>query len=811
MWWVHSIKENNPLMFAIKTGQYAFVFDYETLNFTNFLIEREDRSYHEVLKLRTDELFDKTEKPNLSFGIETDGRLHSCRASSLRTEDCQLVHSGRFLQHRFINWIPELTGCDPHHSGLDIVAWSDRLSVTLRITPSVNLRSNSIVMHFTVPDGYREIPSDNGFKMYRHKENESGYIMKVSDGAQMSVSGNTVTARLISSAKFRKGEQVQAGLVIYPVADVRAALPGVIRQETVPATITAQQIQPVDSTLCTGYDSVTGWHTVELRNDVTGDIETDNRRMERVPFVIENTSPYMQTVRLNFVKKGEIHGITGISGMLRDSEGYPSGISMQLSKNWHKVDFNDYGDHLYGGPWYHGITVLNVPAESKVELEYTGVNALWGGVPAASHAQLCLVGWSHNQQWDEAAIGAWGESICYEPDMDQASAPVLDMRPLLTVNILRRQWGWTGNVGGADFFNLRKTDGKRAWHTAMKTHYRRYCPNLTEVTYAGEMLGGKASFRYTASTGRSDDMTRGIYHIRMDVHDHIEFDELNIFQMGAPTYNYALSKKMAWGNEHGLVREWETARKDAAGDRELFAGRVPWMCFYDSHISERQQAKRYIGADRGFVVRSWQLRINGREDIPLYLQEQGSTEENRGLLGATGSIAALTLPEDCGSLSAGDYIEAVIEVFIVPLSADDYYGQNRRLQKILKEGAGTWLPAFREAEGNNISVKMRKGRVEQHYPVVIAAEDNRVQFTLTGGAGFVPVVVRALSTYRAPVLYEKTRDGWEKVDQSQYGNDFWQMDFDPVSGTWECIYNLNMDMPETASGEREFKFELVGS
>jgi hypothetical protein len=92
----------------------------------------------------------------------------------------------------------------------------------------------------------------------------------------------------------------------------------------------------------------------------------------------------------------------------------------------------------------------------------------------------------------------------------------------------------------------------------------------------------------------------------------------------------------------------------------------------------------------------------------------------------------------------------------VPLSAEDYYGPNMCLQKNLQEGAGTWLPAYSEAAGNNISVKARKGKVELCYPVVIAAEDNRAQFTLKGGAGFVPVVVRALSAYRMPVLYEKT-------------------------------------------------------
>ena len=109
---------------------------------------------------------------------------------------------------------------------------------------------------------------------------------------------------------------------------------------------------------------------------------------------------------------------------------------------------------------------MKIPAKTKITLEYLGIGALWGNVPAVSHAQLCLIGWGKNQLWEKSAIGSWGEHICYEPDLDQASAPVLDIRPLMVVDPNGQPWRWTGNVGGADFFNLRKKDGKRAWHTS---------------------------------------------------------------------------------------------------------------------------------------------------------------------------------------------------------------------------------------------------------------------------------------------------------------------------------------------------------
>jgi len=78
--------------------------------------------------------------------------------------------------------------------------------------------------------------------------------------------------------------------------------------------------------------------------------------------------------------------------------------------------------------------------------------ARYGGVPAASHAQLSLIGRGHNQFWDEAAIGSFGESICYEPGRVQRRCFIDDVRPLMTLPAAGgKPWGWAENCGGGDF------------------------------------------------------------------------------------------------------------------------------------------------------------------------------------------------------------------------------------------------------------------------------------------------------------------------------------------------------------------------
>lgn len=795
MWWKNSVKTGSPLIFAVRTTKYAFEFDYEKLTFNSFSI--------------AGKITDASDSPPcVSFGIETYGRLFPCKRSSARAEDCQLIHTGRFLQHRFINWIPGLTGCDPYQSGLDIFAWNDRLTLSLRVVPTVIQRSNSIVFNYTVPSSYIKQPSPEGWAVYKHTTGTGGYVITgLTDSIRLTFSGNHIEARLNSFQKLQPGRLYGTGLIIYPVNNLEKELDGILNQEAAPLDIGAEQIRPVRSPLTTQYDPVTGWHSIRLRNDVTGEAEKDNDRLEQVRLTIENPHPSEATLRLNFLKEGEVFGIPGISGIIRDREGYPTGIPVQLSKNWHTTDFNNYDSHLYKGPWFHGLSVLRIPPLSKITLEYAGVNAHWGGLPAASHAQLCLVGWGSNQQWDQSAVGAWGESICYEPDLDQASAAVLDIRPLLVVGPRGEKWEWTGNVGGADILNLRQKDGSRAWHTAMKTDYKRYCPNFTEVTYSGTMLENKIGFQYTASVTRSNDINRGIYKIRMNVNDNVQFERLDIFQLGASTYHYGFSKGIAVGNEKGLIKEWKARNNlHAAHDLSIkpFSGALPWISLHDSPISKDQEG-RFVSGNRGFVIRSWNSMINGKKNIPPHWQEYTATE---GIHGDPCSIIAVTLPETCRSLSTGDYIEMEVELVVTPLKDSDYYGTNSNFKAALSKFTNKWPLIWREAKGNHITVIPVKGTVESDYPVVLSATQNQVHFKTQGGIGYVPVTIRRLTTYKKPLLYLKDGRTWKQIDQAKHGNDYWQTDFDSLSGTWEITYNVLMDSPGDEPAEREFKFEL---
>ena len=114
----------------------------------------------------------------------------------------------------------------------------------------------------------------------------------------------------------------------------------------------------------------------------------------------------------------------------------------------------------------------------------------------------------------------------------------------------------------------------------------------------------------------------------------------------------------------------------------------------------------------------------------------------------------------------------------------------------------------REAVGNDIDVQMRFDAVARPRPLMIHVNADNAEFTLTGGLGYVPVTISGLRSYREPVLEQKVGDGWKVVDQSVYGKDFWQANFDPIVATWQITYSLPMDTPGDKRIARTFRFRL---
>ena len=537
------------------------------------------------------------------------------------------------------------------------------------------------------------------------------------------------------------------------------------------------------------YDSAVGWHRVNLDKIepivASGDRKPSNDAIERVKLVLSNPTDREEVARLMFEKTpvGILQRIgspiTGISAILRDADGHPTGIPVQLSKNWH----SDPQAGVYNGLWFHGISQVRLPPNSTTELELAIAYGHWGGVATASHAQLCLIGWGNSQLWGQSALGSWGESICYDPDQVQANCTITDVRPLMVRGKSDSgSWDWTTNVGGGDLFRFFDPEGQRLAHQAMRTAYHRYGPCLTEVTHAGE-IGTVISHSATVSLARTDDVVRGIYRIRMDVREPVDFSRFVVFQIGADTYNSTRERKFAIGDESGVAKVWKANWGGDVyhGDPIKLEGQNPWASL---HSAEGDLQETGATANRGFVIRNWDAKIGGKQAVP-WIAERGLESRSN-----PSSILDLVPPPGVDRLERGDFIEATIEHLVVPQFANDYYGPSKSLKTALGKDADTWRMIHREAVGDDRDIEVVAGTLKQTFPDVrINTLDDRASFKMKGGLGYLPVTFVGLTSNHG---YTLTVDG-KPLDQSIHGNDFWQTEFDPLTRRWSVTYNVPAD------------------
>ncbi len=628
----------------------------------------------------------------------------------------------------------------------ETVAWPDRLALILAVRPSASWQNAAMEISLTTPQG----------TLHRRWELPQGQTWNGRDWHEVA-------------------------LALDPVLFQAAGA-------TCPIDVQAHEL-PDGTPRPVQYDASRGWHRVDL--DGIHPVvppgegrERQNDAMERVRLLLSNPTDREQPARLLFAKNGSGieqrigSPITGMSALLRDREGLPTGIPVQLSKNWHGRPEGG----VYAGTWFHGFSLVRLPPQAEIELELTIVYGHWGGIAAASHAQLCLIGWGSNQLWDQSALGSWGESICYEPDQVQAQCSILDVRPLMVRSMhADPSWHWTHNVGGGDYFRLFDPSGRRVPHAGMRTVYHRYGPCLTEVTYTGR-VGEGLRHSATVSLARTDDIVRGTYRLRLDVEQATDFSRFVLFQIGADTYSYTGERKMAWGNACGLVREWATQWGGEVyrnAPRE-WTGRVPWVSLHEA-VARPEADGHGAWANRGLVIRSWKARLGGQEASP-WIAERGVRAR-----GVDTSTIDLLPPPGLTRLERGDFLEATLEHLVVPQFAADYYGPNEALRAALGEGENTWRMIHREAVGNDRHVEVTTGTLEGLYPAIaIRTLNDTAELTLRGGLGFVPVTLAGLTSPRGHTLHLNGRP----LDQSVHGNDFWQTDYDPQQRRWSRTYNL---------------------
>ena len=830
MWWANGFRDAS-YVFNVQTSRWGLSFDYDAFALTRFGPISNPATEDTVLT-QTNTTINNLPATSITATVEVNGVNYNSvgagQGSSPVNGSCRTVESGKYFQRMDLDHISYGVGGLSSH--LEVAAWPDRAAFILHVTPQSTITNGAVDFALTVPASYSNYSASaygDGGALYN--ASGAGYVfLRTESSSTITFSGTQCKVRL-PVANWTAGVEQIVGLIVYPVASGCSTVLGTAGlAETAPLQVSANQILPSPVTNLMdspAYDRKRGYYSIHLRNDNSAQV---NSRMDRVNVSITNPNnePCLAHLRfdLESTQLYEIVGISGISALLCDQEGNPTGIPIQLSKDWHR----EPGVNLpFMGVWFHGMTMLTIPANTTLNLQYTSVNGNWGGVAPASHSQLSLIGYTSdyagpNALWDEAAMGSWGESICFDPDV-QGSAMIADVRPVMVWNMGasarddNAKWSWTNNVGGGDFLTY-FVNGVKQYNIRMRTQYRRQCPNQTEVTYAGTSQDGKINLKSTVNLIRSDDIVRIFFHLRYDVTQTVTWSRLAFFQLGADGYNQSQCSQMSRGNLTGVLDTWAPSW----GTGYLYnqtgiacAGQMPWFSLHQN-VTRDPYAYHGAWANRGLVIRSWNARLNGVNSPTPYASVYGSPSG-----GVSGAILELTPPPGVTQLQNGDYVDTVLEMIVMPQWGNtgplglDYYGPNANLIAALNASAGSYGGANtygminREAVGNNLSPTVSKGTLLNNYPVKIRVDgNNEAAFSVTGGVGYVPVMFTGVKYYRDYVLQCKVGGVWVNVDQSVYFKDFWQTDYNLQTGTWDVTYNVPLDGSTYSdfSTTREFRF-----
>ncbi len=650
----------------------------------------------------------------------------------------RFVESGRYFQRvdieglRFIDSDGNELPCDAH---MEISAWPDRLAFHLAFTTQATLPQGEVIL-----------------QMGDHRVSAS--LTKSASLTIVYFDNNGVEPKLTADPALRVGANETLGCQTMLLPDIH-------------------------------------WSNPDGTSYPAGQLDA----LDRWSFTLRNDSGKPTIARLMFIQENP-PSITGFTPMLCEPNGAPSGLPLQISKNWHQSPSK--GTLRYQGPWFHGFAYVRLEAHTVRKLLLQMVYARYGGLFAASFSQLSLIGWGHNQFWNEAAIGSFGENICFEPGRVQRRCFIDDMRPLMTLSHTEKakSWSWADNCGGGDFLMWIDPEGNYQPMCATRTDYRSYGPCLTDTLYTEESTGDEIASHMEISIPRSQDYLRIFIHLRYDVRKPMSWKRLAFFQLGADYYNETPARKVAIGNATGMIKEWNPIQSNDIYDKiDLpLMGNQPWISIHGVNRADLSPGQAF--ASRGLIVRRWRAELGGKP-APNPCASFYCTEWGKGNYRTT---IELSPPASVRELMPGDFVDADLELVVFPADASDYYGPDIQFRTTLEKEANTWLPVFREAAGNNIKVQAGSGVIMKSYPLMLEVDRRqRAEVTIYGGVGFLPVTFNGLDQPQGYHLYV---NGFP-LNQSVHGNDYWQTDYDSSSKKWRRTYNI----PTSAGGKEIILFK----
>ena len=789
-----------PRNFVNHTNRFALDVDYTNLNVNSLLVGTFPNGRKNGFHALHDVLFPANYQGNLGYAILQNGSMLYEKSSSPTSTgylDSQMAEFGVWRNTRFVS--ANHTGgapVDPYFTGIEFSTWHDRLKMTYHVKPTSDISNGQLSFTFQVPAAYTEY-SNSGMIHAFGLPSDQGFAIKAGETVDsIEVIGNQFTI-FSEQENMMMNESYEISLIFYAITIGWSASYSTIFGHEDSIVVSANQTAPYASTLTDiTYDADQGVHYVSLPRINMGYFNcglVDGQ--QRIDFELINPSSEERRVRLCLFREPNVN-VTGFNSLICNGNGDPSGLPLQISKNWHTTT-----SQLFSGSWINEYTEIILPGNTTMNFQYKSTGAKWGETYSASSHQLSVAGVGIARGgWLEAALGTFGESITHSPDYEFGKTNGADVRPFLVTNQAyggtSSQCGWTGNVGGIDMWVYYDGSNVRRYQSQVKTDFKKYSPNLTETSVSAISSDEKLKLDYTFHLNRSDDYNRIYYRVKIKALDNTAFNRFDIFQLGGDIYNIHNTQQVAYGNDTGRVAQF-VPTNDGSNDYTTVAialeGSDPWIWAGDGLNYTGATSGIDIDCNNGLIIRDYKGVFNGVPNDTPYFRERSSSQGFSSSHGTNPTSYCLVPPPGVTSFSTGDSIEFLAEVVILPKQAVDYYGTNQNFTNALTAFGNSFELLLREVKNNQIKAASPTHAFDSIYPLSVQTSNDEALLDLHGGVGYVPVVFTELTEVDDPNLWVAEDSCWQLVDQSVHGKDYWQAEYNENTGLFDLIYNVNQD------------------
>lgn len=720
---------------VIQTGTYSLKLDCDDMQLTGY----DAVSGSDYLTALTQDVTVFT-PAHLSLTLTKDGRDYTCTSARIQddTNDyVRLIESGQFVQ-RFdhlgllFTTAGDRAGAGGVRGRLEVTAWPDRVVFQLDVSKVPGVTQTQIQITSPAGKNHRSVASSDRALLTLRPQLDQ----RVETGP---------------SSIIREATHMQTGKTL----DVRFDEEEAALHIDIPA-------DPVKVPAAT--DRVDDY-VIEIHNPAESPANT--------PLVFDQVVP---------------RAITGtVMTLCEEADGRPTGIPVQISKNWHR---DKDRPTVHQGSWLRGYTMLPLAAGETKRFRLRVIYGYWAGAGAVSHSQLSVIGYGGNWKWDESALGAWGESMTYDPTQHLGAAFIDDVRPAFTTSMSGREHGWTENVGGGDFLIYYDHAHTFHWAKRLKTAYHWTGPNMTEVLYSGVTDDERIRFTYTTRSVRTNDYHRRFHAYTYTFLKEVAAPERLVFhQMAADYYTGPTFAHYSRGDKTGLLASYTSSPGGNAYKGPGLPFGDQWLAIDDESSSDGRTRAR-----RGIV--SLASTLNGKT-LPLYLHTYGrSWGEPRMFF----DISAESVNR---SYAAGDVVAGELAFILPPKTIDDYWGSDGEFRNRLESyAANAWQAVNDECRHNiHMRVTAHQGTLRHHYPVEIQAAvaegDILADFTVhSGGIGHIPVLLRGVNRGTVPQVQRYLDEKWiplEAVDDDQ--NDYYQ-GYQDARGSLDYVFNFTRPSPD---------------